>query len=185
MPRLSPLPTSLLPPRWQLESAEKLHLVLELDAELLVRPPPRLCHQGDGLGRAGAVRAEHVRAEADRRHREPAARGPRQRLLELRDRLRPREGPRGATGPERGETRERDAFLDLHASSSRIMRPARSTSPAPIVRTRSPRRARRERKRAASSREGVHATGMPGRAAASASTTSLPSTPATGSSRAA
>src|SRR6266540_2939626 len=73
MPRLSPLPTSLLPPRWQLESAEKLHLVLELDAELLVRPPPRLCHQGDGLGRAGAVRVlDEVRVPG----RDPGAADP-------------------------------------------------------------------------------------------------------------
>src|SRR5437763_13734942 len=39
----------------QRELAEKLDLVLELDAELLVRTPPRFGHEGDRVGRRGGV----------------------------------------------------------------------------------------------------------------------------------
>src|SRR5918999_160057 len=79
--------------------------------------------------------------------------------------------------------REHVAGETGHPSSSRSSGTARSTSPAPIVRTTSPGLARRARKRAPSSRSGVHATGIPGRASTTASTTSLPVTPSSGSSR--
>src|SRR5215210_7890264 len=54
--RLSPPQAPLLPQRWELERAEELHLVLELDAELLARAAPSLDHQRDGVHRARSVR---------------------------------------------------------------------------------------------------------------------------------
>src|SRR6185437_1729510 len=41
--------------RLETDRPEHLHLVLELDAEPLARPPPRLLHQRDHVGRARAT----------------------------------------------------------------------------------------------------------------------------------
>src|SRR5439155_22709075 len=131
------------------------------------------------------VRDEQVRAEPDGRDRQVRLTRERDRLLELCDRLGPGEEPRRSPGADRRHAAERDVSLDLHASASRTSGPARSTSPAPIVRTRSPGRARPARKRAPSSTVGVQATFVQGRSSASASTTSFPLTPSTGCSRAA
>src|SRR5689334_23252271 len=51
----SPPVGRLLPERRQLELAQELHLVAELDAELLEGAAARLSHQGERVDRAGAV----------------------------------------------------------------------------------------------------------------------------------
>src|SRR5205814_10649380 len=81
---------------------------------------------------------EQVRAEPDRRDREPALRGPGERLVQLVERLGPREGARRPARAERREAGERDVLLDLHPSASSTSGTARSTSPAPATSTTPP-----------------------------------------------
>src|SRR5205823_3739014 len=130
------------------------------------------------------VRREQVRAEADGRDTERALLRPGEKLLHLSSGRGPREGARRTARAQRGEPGELDALLDLHASASRISSAARSTSPAPSVRTVSPGRAQPATSCAASSSDGAQPMRMPGRARASSSTISRPVTPGTGSSRA-
>src|SRR4029079_560460 len=87
------------------------------------------------------VRCEEIRAEADDGAVERALLRPSQKLFHLRFRLRPCEATSRPARAQRGEPRELDALLDPHASASRISGAARSTSPAPSVRTVSPSRA--------------------------------------------
>src|SRR5207247_9378231 len=109
--------------------------------------PAQLHHQADEAG----VGNEQVGAEPDDSNRQAAVLCEPQRLLQLVDRLRARERGGGPARPEGGETREQHVLLDVHASRSSNSGAARSTSPAPIVRTRSPARARAATKRAPSS----------------------------------
>jgi hypothetical protein len=81
---------------------------------------------------------EQIGAETDGGNGKTALGREAERLLQLVDGGRTREGARRAAGAERGVARERDALLDLHASLSSSAAAARSTSPAPIVTTRSP-----------------------------------------------
>src|SRR6266511_4241251 len=128
---------------------------------------------------------EQVGAQADRSRRDVVLLGPREEVGELLDQLGLREPPRSSPGPERRELGEADILLDLHAPSlSSSSGTAWSTSPAPIVTTRSPERARAPRSSAPCSTLGVQATGIRGRSSQSRSTTSLPVTPSIGSSRA-
>src|SRR5438445_1890938 len=127
---------------------------------------------------------EQVRAEPDRRHREPTLGRPREHMLELGRGLRSGKRARGPAGAERRVARERDALIDLHASASSSTATARSTSPAPTVSTVSPARAWAASKRAPASTSDAKPIVIPGRRSESASTISLPPTPATGSSRA-
>src|SRR5262245_34800644 len=128
------------------------------------------------------VRDEDVRAEPDREHVKSFGRGPAERLFEVGDALRSSEVARRPADPDRRQASERHVLLDVHASSARRSGTPSSTSPAPIVSTTSPARARPARNRAPSSTLGVQPTVMPGRASVAASTTSLPLTPSTGSS---
>src|SRR5215831_14596247 len=151
-------------------------------ADLCPRELPReLQHKPVEAG----VRDQEVRAETDHRDPQLVLAGIRERRLKLAQRFRPRERRRGPAGAESREAREHDVPIDVHASNSSSSGAARSTSPAPIVSARSPLRACVARKRTPSTGAGVHASGIPGRRSASASTTSLPLTPASGSSRAA
>src|SRR5262249_26780915 len=123
-------------------------------------------------------------AEADRGDREPALPSPAEQLLDLLDAPWLRERPRPPARSERRVARELDALLDLHASCSSSSAAARSTSPAPSVRTRPPGRTQPATSRTASSSAGAQPRRRPGRATASASTISRPLTPGIGSSRA-
>src|SRR5438477_12566564 len=51
----SPPRRTLLPQRLEVEAAEELHLVLELDAELLACSTPCLVHQSDRVGAGGTA----------------------------------------------------------------------------------------------------------------------------------
>jgi hypothetical protein len=84
---------------------------------------------------------EQIRAQTDGRNLQALAGRVSQRLLELGKRLRPREGARRAARPERREPCELDAAFDAQVLSPSSKEAARSTSPAPIVTTRSPLRA--------------------------------------------
>ena len=127
---------------------------------------------------------EEIRAEPDREHVHPTLGRPDEGLLELFARARPREVASRPADPDRRQAAEWNVLLDLHASSSSRSGTARSTSPAPTVTATSPGRARRAMNLAPSSTLGVQPTVIPGRASATASTTSFPLTPSTGSSRA-
>src|SRR6185312_6414172 len=81
---------------------------------------------------------EKVRAEPDRRDRQPSLARPGERLMQLVQRLRPGEGARRPAGAERREARERDVLVDPHRSASSTSGAARSTSPAPTTSTTSP-----------------------------------------------
>ena len=109
------------------------------------------------------VGAEQVRAQTDRRNRKVALRGPGERLLELAEARRPGERASRPARADRRQPRQRHPVLDVHAIASSTSGPARSTSPAPTVRTRSPGRAQAATSLAPSSTAGAQPARMPGR----------------------
>src|SRR5207248_4129001 len=115
----------------------------------------QLAVQPEDEGVDAVVGDEQVRSEADRRGWQAAFARPAERLRDLVDVCRPREGASRSASAEGRQPPDRDVLVDLHASASRRSGTARSTSPAPSVSTRSPARARRARKRAPSSTDGI------------------------------
>src|SRR5205823_5161585 len=136
------------------------HLAVDLDGgESAAEPEHERVH--------ALVGDEEVRAEPDGRDGEPALGAPAQQLLDLGERLGPCERAGGAAGAERRVPREGDPLLHVHASASSSSGAARSTSPAPSVRTVSPGRAQPATSRAPSSTSGAQPTRIPGRTRAS------------------
>src|SRR5206468_7481811 len=109
---------------------------------------------------------EQVGAEPDDGDGQPALRGEPKQLLHLCGGAGPSERARRAAGPERRVAGELDALLDRHASTSSSFGAARSTSPAPRVRTMSPSCTHDATSATASSSAGAQPMRIPGRTTA-------------------